>query len=150
MNKAEIIKTLRLLAADIANIGDSGVTKQTAAKLLHHDPRLQGGPLVKWFNSEPDERKRKALEDLITATKEAYNRRPDQFHKYAASMPGLIDCVDDEAGEADPWVTVRGADLKRDRSTLNRDASDPNKPWIEKVSRGIYRIRKSMLHSYQS
>jgi hypothetical protein len=50
----------------------------------------------------------------------------------------------------DPWVTVRGADLKRDRSTLNRDANDPNKPWIEKVSRGTYRIRKSMLHRYQS
>lgn len=123
MNKAEIIATLRLLAADIANIGNNKAAKPTAAKLLHSESGSQGGPLVRLWNAELDKQRKATLRELIRITVYAYNGRPERLHKYAESVSALVDCVDDKARHDTKSDTAKKRIKKRPMNARGADCA---------------------------
>jgi hypothetical protein len=69
----------------------------------------------------------------------------------AKAMQGLAGKILARADSDDPWVKVTNKDCNKvDRSVLFRDAGSDDKPWVRKVSRGVFEVRKSKLHRYQS
>lgn len=58
----------------------------------------------------------------------------------------LIRGLTDESD--DPWIPVRADDVRQNRATLARHAEANDKPFVRKVGRGCYEIRRSELGRY--
>lgn len=154
MNRHEIIKALRQFDRDIRELGQSPITKSSAAQLLRSENDGKGGPLVQWFNSEKEDRTKSEIREVIRlVTQAGYADREEKTPQAVKQLGPLIDRLAESVGavaEADEWVRVRTGDCRRlNKSTLKRHAESEAKPWIEKSGRGWYRIRQSHLNEYQ-
>ncbi|HBJ38827.1 MAG TPA: hypothetical protein DDZ51_29590 [Planctomycetaceae bacterium] len=99
MNENEIIAALRVLAADITDLGPSPITKDAAMKLLRTEP-LKGGVLVQWFNRESDPRRKKILRELIGLTVRAgIVHDAAAIAKATDQLSALVDRIDDTTAE---------------------------------------------------
>jgi hypothetical protein len=156
MNEAEVIAALRILVSDIAELGKSPITKDSAMTLLESSS-AGGGPLVQWFNRETDPRRKKVLRELIRLTVRAgYIHDGAAIAEATEQLSALVDRVDDaetvNQGN-DEWVKLQKQEhYVRGRFTLTKHADDPKQTHVKREkkpnNRYDYWIKKSAVDDW--